>query len=252
MLAKILAVICTLSISFAAHAEPLEQRDYDGIRNLSNYVLERRPAESNYFLAMGRGAVGITAFWDLVHPDSVSTFPFTAPGDHGIERFDPAKHAAELKPYFDKFLPSDERLKGRALVVPDDTLSGASLLFFLEATKYYYSFQGRECPELVALPLTIMKGPLEFEKEIRATGATLLRVDTNNFPPVAVHLTSGVYKSWSEYENPGFAKEKGEALVPLDRYKQLRKKMAPFVLNDSTLPKTLQDRCRLRLGFLSN
>lgn len=252
MFAKIFAVVCTFSLGFIAHAEPLDQNDYEGIRNLSNHVLERLPVESNYFLGIGRGAVGLTAFWDLVHPDSVSTFPFSAPGSSQIERFNAALHAAELKPFFDQYLPSEEQLKGRALVLPDDTLSGATLLFFLEATQNYYASQGRKCPQLVALPLTIMGGPLQFEKEIKATGATLLRVDTNSFPPVAAHLTSGTYKSWSEYENPGFAKEKGEALVPLERYRQLRRKMAQFVLNDSTLPKPLHDRCRLRLGFLSN
>jgi hypothetical protein len=252
MFAKIFALACIFFIGFAAHAEPLEQQDYEGIRNLSNHVLERLPAESHYFLGIGRGPVGVVAFWDLVHPDSVSNFPFSAPGSFEIERFDPAQHAVELKPFFEQYLPSDERLKGRALVVPDDTLSGGTLLFFLEATKHYYASQGKKCPDLVALPLTIMKGPIEFEKEIRATGATLLRVDTNQFPPVAAHLTSGIYKGWSEYENPGFAKEKSEALVPLERYRQLRRKMAPFVLNDSTLPKPLHDRCRLRLGSLSN
>lgn len=252
MFGNLFALACSFFIGFAAYAEPVKQSDYEGIRNLSTHVLERLPVQSHYFLGIGRGPVGLTAFWDLVYPDSVSNFPFSAPGEREIERFDPAKHSAELKPFFDKYLPTDEQLKGRALVVPDDTLSGATLLFFLEATKHYYASQGRKCPDLVALPLTILRGPLEFENEIKATGAKLLSVDTNQFPPVAAHLTSGIYKVWSEYENPGLAKEKGEAIVPLERYRLLRQKMAQFVLNDSTLPKSLHDSCRLRLAFLSN
>jgi hypothetical protein len=248
------ALFCFHTSHFAFGVDPqppLHQTDYESIRDASHHITQTFPPDGNYYLGIGRGPAGIMAFLSLTQPGGGSTVPFSAPSSSfSIDRFDPALHAADLKPIFDKFLPKPNDLGTRRIVAIDDTLSGGTLLFFIEAVKHYYSSRGEVPPKIGVVALSVSRMPLELEQPIRRTGAELLWIDTNKFPGLATRLTFGTDKSSAEFENVAEAASAGRELKPRPEYLALQRQMGQFILEDKTLSPSVTDRCRIQLSNL--
>ncbi len=249
--AILIALSTALSPELRGAEPPLEHNDYLAIRDVAAFVTHKLPQNLNYYLGIGRGPAGLMAYLQLTQKENASTFPFSAPccDCADIAHFNPETHAAILAPFFETFLPKEERLNGKRLIVIDDTLSGGTLLFFLEALKHYYKSRKQSVPQLGVVALAVSPGRLKVRTEIERTGALILEVDLNLFPAAARLISSGAHKAWAEYENPEIALESGSPLGPRPEFIALKKKMASFLLRDDSLASELIQTCWIQVAL---
>lgn len=127
-----------LIFGFAGHAaetarSPREQLDHElflSIESAAQRFIKKYPPEKYYYLGLGRSPHGLLAYIDAAGLGSVRYVPMSNAKWHfespeGLNLRTPERERA-TKDHFKKFIPSDEELAGRKILVVDhcDTSSG--------------------------------------------------------------------------------------------------------------------------------
>jgi len=225
-------------------------QDYAVIKAVSEEVRVNEDPRHAFVLGIGRSPTPIIAYEKERYVNSAANFPFSAPVVNDVvATFDPKQHAALMRPYFDKYLPTTAQLKGRRLHIVDYTISGGNLLFFTQALKHYLAGQGRNV-ELTASALS-ETNPQAMIAKFQKAGIPLKVVPLEKFGKKASVFTGGLYKPLAEFPNPEEVKLQGKSLLRETAFDQLREKISEHMADDASLPEEVRNGCKRRLGRMN-
>lgn len=123
-----LLAIAFIFIPVTSSAE-VGKKEFESIEKVSLYILSHYPKDEYIYVGIGRSPVPVMAYLQSEENTLIRNLPLTN-FRHGTETYPPLTHMEESKlfQHFDRYLPSDSELKGRAKILAIDlAVGGASL-----------------------------------------------------------------------------------------------------------------------------